>query len=630
MDGELPAPEKLRNILSEPAQPPPTGPMILKNDIAILDPDPIAKGAFGQVYLGKVLNPVALLAERIVWGEEDPRWLGLPSEEPRPIEDPAQRERVHEAARRLWREYLERRRKEGAKANEEYQSLLGLIDPMLIEDRQIAVKVVRPVSRKRPTDTSVTREIVRRFIKENDILRRLRHPNIVRRFGLVLDPQLGWCMLLEYVDGETLDTHMNRHPDRRIPLPAAARMTQELVSALEYTQSKGLVHRDLKPQNVMIRADDGRVTLMDFGIGKWIDDSESRPLTTAGCRIGTPRFMAPEQVRQGGEVTRATDVYQLSTVLFEMVTGHAAYDQSDMASVFAALCDENTGHPSRVRDFLPDVPPEMECLIEVGRDKDPERRWTIREFREKLDRILARELFAPEIRRAPESAEEIEKGLLEARVRKKECQWEERSLEARLQEAALRARLGEVRQLLARGAIDEARAVAGTLTTSDAATRRELALLGLELERAAARREIEHLLEAAECSFVDRRFLEVGALLDRVRDRLPALPPERASDLQDRYRTLHETYEANHRSFVDLFQTLRHSLIGKIAERTRELSRGAGSPDSATELLQEVELAENTLGTLDPEKVGPADYDAARAELRRQRALVESLTQHAA
>jgi hypothetical protein len=137
-------------------------PLLLKQGIAALAPVPIAQGGFGQIYLGKILNPLGLLAERIVWGEESPRWLGLgdiPFQEagpesarlPSPMLDAANRERVYGAATRLWHEYRRRRQEDPVRADEEFKDWLGLIDPLLREDRTIAVKVLQP---SRPSDSS--------------------------------------------------------------------------------------------------------------------------------------------------------------------------------------------------------------------------------------------------------------------------------------------------------------------------------------------------------------------------------------------------------------------------------------------------------------------------------------------
>src|SRR5436190_1719720 len=140
--------------------------------MAVLTPDPIAEGAFGQVYVGKMLNP---------------------------------------------------------------------IDPLLHEDRIIAVKVLRPPLENDPElDEKIVADSVRRFIKENDILRTLHHPGIVRRFGLVKDEKMGWCILLEYIEGETLDVNLRRFPDVRLPLPRAAQVVRQLADAIHYIHGQGV------------------------------------------------------------------------------------------------------------------------------------------------------------------------------------------------------------------------------------------------------------------------------------------------------------------------------------------------------------------------------------------------------
>src|SRR5207237_437758 len=137
---------------------------------------------------------------------------------------------------------------------------------------------------------------------------------------------------------------------------------------------------DLKPQNVMIRQDNSRAVIMDFGIGKWAGEVPAKGKTAPGAKIGTPRYMAPEQVDSDVAVTKATDVYQLSTLLFEMVTGRAAYEGLTSTAIFKWLLDRETRHPVYVADYLPGISRELETLIEVGRDKDPEKRWSIEEF----------------------------------------------------------------------------------------------------------------------------------------------------------------------------------------------------------------------------------------------------------
>lgn len=621
-------------------------PIKLKNGIAVLNPEPIARGAFGQVYIGKMGNPVALLAERVVFGEEDPKWLGLddvPYEEPaaaaqslpRPIADRAARMKVYDAATRLWNEYLARYRQDPAKAADEYRDLLGLIDPLLLQDRTIAVKVLVPPSDPDPElDKRVAEDSLRRFIKENDILRRLEHPGIVRRFGLVEDPSMGWCLLLEYIAGETLDEHLYKYDERRMPIPVVLQRLKDIAEAIQYIHGKGVIHRDLKPSNIMIREDDGRAVIMDFGIGKWSNESHTQQLTIPGARVGTPRYMAPEQVAGEAGITTATDIYQLCTILFEMVTGRAAYEGMDNTAIFTWLADGALRHPLYVADYLPGISRELEALIEVGRDKRPEHRWTIDEFLEKLGAIIASGKFIESGPHRPLGPTELRQALLKTRMRKKEAVWEEHQLETRLHYVSLHDRIHAARRLIAQGQQAEARMalrlLAGevqTLPPRYDSLKIEVEALAREVESSTAQREAEQLLAKAEEDYAAQRFPEVGARLEAAAQRLNTLPAEAHPELHARYKRLHDLYEG-HRSYVDLFNTLRKSFVVKIREKYDELQQAyaARQPVDAArvrELLEQVTIADNNLRLIEREKIGMIAYDRTRRDLEEQKVALE-------
>jgi cell division protein FtsB len=381
---------------------------------------------------------------------------------------------------------------------------------------------------------------------------------------------------------------------------------------------------------------------MDFGIGKWTDESNTQALTMSGMRVGTPRYMSPEQAKADCPVGPSADVYSLATILFEMVTGHGAYENFDYATIFGWLGDFTKRHPMGVRDYVPSISPEFEALIEVGREKDPEKRWTIEEFRARLDLMIARLTFEGAPPAATQNKTEILAALRQTRMRKKELAWEEFLLGMRLHLSDLHMRIQEAWALLEKKAYLEAqKAVEGlrkevaALPAGRESIKAEFENLERAFIRASARHETEALLALAEQHAAAQRFADAGAALDAAARRLEQLPPDAYADVHQRFKKLAEPYDAQHRAFVDLFNALRKSFVEKIQERYKEQNERYGSgkaidPAKISDLLQQVDTAMRNLKTIERDKVGPAPYDATQKDLAELKIALEDLLRRAA
>jgi serine/threonine protein kinase/tetratricopeptide (TPR) repeat protein len=188
-----------------------------------------------------------------------------------------------------------------------------------MDDRFIAIKIIR-----RGMDTD---EILHRFRTERRILASLTHPNIARLLdGGSTDDGLSY-FVMDYVDGETITTFCDRE---RLTISERLGLFEPICSAVHYAHQKLIVHRDIKPGNILVTKEHD-VKLLDFGIAKFLDPDSSDaslPITKTGVRVMTPDYASPEQIR-GDAVTTASDVYQLGLLLYELLTGNRPYDFTD-------------------------------------------------------------------------------------------------------------------------------------------------------------------------------------------------------------------------------------------------------------------------------------------------------------
>ncbi|HEX5069118.1 MAG TPA: protein kinase [Vicinamibacterales bacterium] len=222
-------------------------------------------------------------------------------------------------------------------------------------------------------------EVAKRFRAEAITVARLSHPGIATIYEL-FEHEGQWLMVMEFVRGETLENMIVRMG----PLSAqrSAELAMQALAALAHAHSMGVVHRDLKPANLMI-TENGAVKVMDFGIARV---SGSEHLTNAGFMMGTPAYMAPEQVR-GGEVDARADLYAMGVVFYRLTSGKLPF-KGDTA--FAMVQSQVNEPPTPIGMFRADLPPWVDEIVTRALAKSPDERFqSAVEFHEALARSLA-------------------------------------------------------------------------------------------------------------------------------------------------------------------------------------------------------------------------------------------------
>lgn len=215
--------------------------------------------------------------------------------------------------------------------------------------RAVAVKVLRPGA----GEDSVLRK---RFLREARVVARLSHPNIVRVYD-VGETEDGLFIVMEYVAGRTLAGVARLPADEAVPLALQA------CAGLQHAHDAGLVHRDVKPANLLV-GDDGVLKIADFGIAR---TAEATRLTELGTVLGTAAYLSPEQAA-GEEVTTATDLYSLGAVLYELLTGRPPLEFGSLAE---AAANRGEGLIVPVRDFEPSIPEPLEATVMRCLARDP-------------------------------------------------------------------------------------------------------------------------------------------------------------------------------------------------------------------------------------------------------------------
>jgi eukaryotic-like serine/threonine-protein kinase len=239
-------------------------------------------------------------------------------------------------------------------------------------DRSVAVKIL-------PAHLSDRPEAGERFEREARTISSLNHPHICQLHDVGQQDGVRY-LVMELLEGETLADRLKRGP---LPLDQVLRYGAEIAEGLEAAHRRGVVHRDLKPGNIMLTKTGAK--LMDFGLAKGataakpvsaeltatLTSAHATPLTQQGTIVGTFQYMAPEQV-EGKEADARSDIFSMGAVLYEMISGKRAFEGKTLVSVAAAILEKE---PEPIRNLQPVTPPALERVIKKCLAKDPDARW---------------------------------------------------------------------------------------------------------------------------------------------------------------------------------------------------------------------------------------------------------------
>jgi len=223
---------------------------------------------------------------------------------------------------------------------------------------KMAVKVLSP-------ELITDKRLLRRFLREMAILKKLRHRNIVRYFGGGHDGTQHFYAM-ELMDGGSMEQLLKKKG--KLPWEQVVEVAKQIAKALEHAHNHGIIHRDLKPANLFL-SKDGRLKLGDFGIAR---DTQATALTAAGRTVGTYAYMAPEQISGKPPVSRKTDLYALGCLMYEALTGQTPFTESNPAQMLFAHLELE---PPRVSSLALDCPIWLDDLVMKLLEKDPEDRY---------------------------------------------------------------------------------------------------------------------------------------------------------------------------------------------------------------------------------------------------------------
>ncbi|MEE4299912.1 MAG: serine/threonine-protein kinase [Pseudomonadales bacterium] len=259
------------------------------------------------------------------------------------------------------------------------QGAMGIVyrgeDPKI--NRVVAIKTMS-LAQEFEGDALV--EVKERFFREAQSAGRLNHPNIVAIYDAGEEQDLAY-IAMEFLKGRDLSAYTR--PDTLLPLETVIDLVAQCADALAYAHRQNVVHRDVKPGNIMYDPDSGVVKLTDFGIARITDSSKTR----TGTVLGTPNYMSPEQAL-GDKVDGRSDLFSLGVVLYQLSTGHLPFSADSMATLLYKIVNEQQPDPAEYRRELP---ASLRKVIQNALGKQPDRRYqTGAKFAEHLRMVLQR------------------------------------------------------------------------------------------------------------------------------------------------------------------------------------------------------------------------------------------------
>ena len=252
--------------------------------------------------------------------------------------------------------------------------------------RQVAIKLL-------PPELAFRSEIKSRFLREAETAAQLSHPNIVPIY--TVDEQAGLVFfVMAYISGDNLAKRL--HERGVLTVDETRKILREVADALAYAHDRGVVHRDIKPDNILLDAVTGRPMVTDFGIARAMDSGGDSRLTATGMAIGTPAYMSPEQAAGERELDGRSDLYSLGILGYQMLTGEPPFTAG---STPAMLVKHISERPIPVQQRRSDVPPDLAESVMMLLEKDP-----VHRYQKASDLVTALDSRAVPTRRAPEPA----------------------------------------------------------------------------------------------------------------------------------------------------------------------------------------------------------------------------------